>query len=257
MLTARPTCSLCRRTCCRWSIRGPASSRCTIWAICIIRRRTRTADRRYLDWSTRWNARQAAATLADSEATKADLVRAYGAQADKIHVVYLGRDERFGAGDQSAAAGRRSGEVRPGAALLSVCRHPSAPQEPGSRRSSICGDLRGRPETGRRAARAGGKARAGFTTTCLRGSTPRAGRAGDLPRLHPRRRPARAARARRLRSSFRLSTKASASRCSKREGVACPSSPAIHRLCPRSRAMRPCSSIRTTWTPSPRRCTGS
>jgi glycosyltransferase involved in cell wall biosynthesis len=53
------------------------------------------ADRRYLDWSTRWNARQAAAVLADSEATKADLVRAYGARPEKIHVVYLGRDERF------------------------------------------------------------------------------------------------------------------------------------------------------------------
>jgi glycosyltransferase involved in cell wall biosynthesis len=51
------------------------------------------ADRRYLDWSTRWNAHQAAAILADSQATKADLVRAYGAPAEKIYVVYLGRDE--------------------------------------------------------------------------------------------------------------------------------------------------------------------
>ncbi len=51
------------------------------------------ADRRYLDWSTRWNAHQAAAVLADSRATKADLIRAYGARADKVHVVYLGRDE--------------------------------------------------------------------------------------------------------------------------------------------------------------------
>ncbi len=50
-------------------------------------------DRRYLDWSTRWNAHQAAAVLADSEATKADLVDAYGARPEKIHVVYLGRDE--------------------------------------------------------------------------------------------------------------------------------------------------------------------
>jgi glycosyltransferase involved in cell wall biosynthesis len=52
-------------------------------------------DRRYLDWSTRWNAHQAAAVLADSGATKADLVRAYGARPDKIHVVHLGRDERI------------------------------------------------------------------------------------------------------------------------------------------------------------------
>jgi glycosyltransferase involved in cell wall biosynthesis len=50
-------------------------------------------DRYYLDWSTRWNTRQAAAVLADSETTKADLVRFYGAQTEKVHVVYLGRDE--------------------------------------------------------------------------------------------------------------------------------------------------------------------
>ena len=53
----------------------------------------RAADRRYLDGSTRWNANRAAAVVADSEATKADLVRAYGAAEEKIHVVYLGRDE--------------------------------------------------------------------------------------------------------------------------------------------------------------------
>ena len=51
------------------------------------------ADRRYLDWSTGWNARRSAAVLADSAATKADLVRAYGVDAAKVHVVYLGRDE--------------------------------------------------------------------------------------------------------------------------------------------------------------------
>jgi glycosyltransferase involved in cell wall biosynthesis len=51
------------------------------------------ADRRYLDWSTRWNAHQAAVVLADSQATRDDLVRAYGAREDKIRVVYLGRDE--------------------------------------------------------------------------------------------------------------------------------------------------------------------
>ncbi len=48
--------------------------------------------RRYLDWSTRWNAHRATAVLADSETTKSDLVRSYGAAPDKIHVVYLGRD---------------------------------------------------------------------------------------------------------------------------------------------------------------------
>lgn len=53
----------------------------------------RPADRRYLDWSTRWNAQHAAAVLADSAATKADLMRAYGIDGRKVHVVYLGRDE--------------------------------------------------------------------------------------------------------------------------------------------------------------------
>ncbi len=53
----------------------------------------RPADRRYLDWSTRWNATEAAAVLADSAATKADLVAAYGIPPGKIHVIHLGRDE--------------------------------------------------------------------------------------------------------------------------------------------------------------------
>ncbi len=48
--------------------------------------------RDYLDWSTRWSAQQATAVLADSEATKVDLVRFYGAEIEKVHVVYLGRD---------------------------------------------------------------------------------------------------------------------------------------------------------------------
>lgn len=53
----------------------------------------RRRDWLYLDWSTRWSAQQAAAVLADSAATRADLVAAYGIAADKVHVVYLGRDE--------------------------------------------------------------------------------------------------------------------------------------------------------------------
>jgi glycosyltransferase involved in cell wall biosynthesis len=56
----------------------------------------RPADRRYLDWSTRWNAQQATLVLADSQATKDDLVRAYGVEPDKIRVVHLGRDETLG-----------------------------------------------------------------------------------------------------------------------------------------------------------------
>ncbi len=53
----------------------------------------RRLSRLYLDLSTRWNARAATRILADSKATKADLVREYGTPADKIVVVYPGRDE--------------------------------------------------------------------------------------------------------------------------------------------------------------------
>lgn len=53
----------------------------------------RLLDRLYLDLSTRWNARAATRLLADSEATKADLIREYGTPAGKITVVYPGRDE--------------------------------------------------------------------------------------------------------------------------------------------------------------------
>jgi glycosyltransferase involved in cell wall biosynthesis len=47
----------------------------------------------YLRWSTRYNARTAARVLADSRATRADLVRHCQIPADKIAVVYPGRDE--------------------------------------------------------------------------------------------------------------------------------------------------------------------
>jgi glycosyltransferase involved in cell wall biosynthesis len=50
-------------------------------------------QRLYLDLSTRWNARVAAYILADSEATKADLVARCGTPPDKIAVAYPGRDE--------------------------------------------------------------------------------------------------------------------------------------------------------------------
>jgi glycosyltransferase involved in cell wall biosynthesis len=52
-------------------------------------------QRLYLDLSTRWNARTAAHLLADSEATKADVVAHYGTPLDKITVAYPGRDERL------------------------------------------------------------------------------------------------------------------------------------------------------------------
>ena len=53
----------------------------------------RPFDRRYLEWSTRRHTRVARHILADSQATKDDLVNFYGANPQRISVVYLGRDE--------------------------------------------------------------------------------------------------------------------------------------------------------------------
>jgi glycosyltransferase involved in cell wall biosynthesis len=53
-------------------------------------------QRLYLDLSTRWNARAATHLLADSEATRADLVTRYGVSAKKITVAYPGTDESLG-----------------------------------------------------------------------------------------------------------------------------------------------------------------
>ena len=50
-------------------------------------------QRIYLHLSTRWNARVSAHVLADSKATKADLINRYGTSPDKITVAYPGRDE--------------------------------------------------------------------------------------------------------------------------------------------------------------------
>jgi glycosyltransferase involved in cell wall biosynthesis len=47
----------------------------------------------YLRWSTRHNAQASVLVLADSLATRQDLIRYYGLSADKISVVYPGRDE--------------------------------------------------------------------------------------------------------------------------------------------------------------------
>jgi glycosyltransferase involved in cell wall biosynthesis len=49
--------------------------------------------RLYLDLSTRWSARVAAHVIADSQATKDDLVRHYATSPDEITVAYPGRDE--------------------------------------------------------------------------------------------------------------------------------------------------------------------
>ena len=47
----------------------------------------------YLRWSTRYNARTATRVLADSEATRRDLIRYYSLPEERIVVVYPGRDE--------------------------------------------------------------------------------------------------------------------------------------------------------------------
>ncbi len=53
-------------------------------------------QRTYLDLTTRWNARAATHILADSQATRADLIAHYAAPPDKISVVYPGLDEGLG-----------------------------------------------------------------------------------------------------------------------------------------------------------------
>lgn len=47
----------------------------------------------YLRWATRYNARSATRILADSEATRHDLMHFYGTPGKKVSVVYPGRDE--------------------------------------------------------------------------------------------------------------------------------------------------------------------
>jgi len=52
-------------------------------------------ERRYLDFTTRYSATRADRVLADSEATKHDLIVHYQIPAEKIRIVYPGVDERL------------------------------------------------------------------------------------------------------------------------------------------------------------------
>ena len=52
-------------------------------------------QRMYLEWATRFNAESATRVIADSQATRRDLINVLGIADDKIRVVYLGVDERF------------------------------------------------------------------------------------------------------------------------------------------------------------------
>ena len=60
------------------------------------------SQRLYLDWATRFSARSAARVIADSLATKNDLVRFYPVPPAKIVVVYPGRDESLRRVDPAA-----------------------------------------------------------------------------------------------------------------------------------------------------------
>lgn len=53
------------------------------------------AQRLYLDWSTRWNARVSARVIADSKATKEDLITTYQTPPEKIIVAYPGLDPQL------------------------------------------------------------------------------------------------------------------------------------------------------------------
>lgn len=79
-------------------------------------------QRLYLRLTTRWHARAAAAILADSAATRDDLVRCYGADPTKIHIVYPGVDLAHfqPVRDQATLAATRSRYGLPARYLLYV-----------------------------------------------------------------------------------------------------------------------------------------
>jgi len=70
----------------------------------------------YLRWSTRHNVRRSRRVFADSQATRDDIVRFYGVDADKIEVVYPGVDPDLGAvrdGERLAAVRQKYGISAP------------------------------------------------------------------------------------------------------------------------------------------------
>jgi len=66
-------------------------------------------SRLYLDWSTRWNTRRAAVVIADSEATRQDLIAHYQTDPAKIVVAYPGYDKMLRPVRDPAAAVRGQG----------------------------------------------------------------------------------------------------------------------------------------------------
>ena len=84
------------------------------------------AQRRYLDWSTRWNVRRATHVLADSAATRDAIVQAYHVKADKITVAYPGYDSNLApTRDSQQLAAVRARYAIPGDYVLALGRiHP-------------------------------------------------------------------------------------------------------------------------------------
>jgi len=80
----------------------------------------RLFDRLYLRWSTRYNARAASHLLADSQATRDDLVRHCGIPPQKVTVVYPGLDPALRPADEEAIAAVRRRYALPDDYLLYV-----------------------------------------------------------------------------------------------------------------------------------------
>jgi glycosyltransferase involved in cell wall biosynthesis len=77
------------------------------------------SQRLYLEWSTLHNARRSRKVLADSQATREDLSRFYGIDAQKVQVVYPGVDPTLGpVTDEGALAAVRTEYGLPPSYLL-------------------------------------------------------------------------------------------------------------------------------------------
>ncbi|MEO8084075.1 MAG: glycosyltransferase family 1 protein [Ardenticatenales bacterium] len=77
------------------------------------------AQRAYLEVTARYHARRAAALIADSASTAADLVRFFGARPERVHVVHLGGwQPGTRPSPESIAAFRRRIELRPSAEVI-------------------------------------------------------------------------------------------------------------------------------------------
>ena len=92
-------------------------------------------------------------------------MRAYGVEADKIHVVYLGRDERLTPVTDPLRAGRQCGRSTTWRSATCSTSGTLQPRKNLARVVQAFEAICGRPRTGRDAARAGGQARAGSTTS--------------------------------------------------------------------------------------------